>query len=1198
MAQTINTVMATDIALNTLPANQALSGLRRAVDAISKSYEAQARQAENAGKAAQANALRHEGLSQAIDKQTKLVHNLADQQAHLAEVAQNQAGQLKNLRDREKEVRQAMAEEADAVGKTSDKYNELKTALKNIQQEQREAKYAPNNLLKVSRQLETAKIKLTDLQREDQRYTPSIGQRISQSLDRANQKLAESKHNVGGFKSVLMGTFAGQALTSAASGAWNAIKGGITAATEAGINFAKQNQVMTATWTTLTGTKTGAKGMVDDITTVSNKLGQPIQLTDELEQQFYHVFNNRQDSTQLTQSFETMGDAIGLTSDRLQQVGQDFTHMMSSSVLHLGELNQIQDAFPMFGEALLKYEQQVQHNGSLTMNQLRQQISAGKIQSQDAVNVMNQLGQKYHKASEHLMSTLYGMGRQIKSKLQQELGNAMGPLMNSTSPVYKAVSNWVKDKKTDDEFKQLGQKLNTSVQNVLKAYTNGGNASTITNGLNQMVQGIGNAIQSVSQFLVRNRTTIQATFSLIGNAGKLAFVVIKQSIKDVIGFFSMFTGSAGKSSSSSQSMAQKIQGLSNALKALSKNQVAIKTLGAILSSIFVISKVSKFASFIQNLATGPLAKLIGKLVNIRDAFSKLASAAKKSWSVLKTVATFSKSTAVKSFTMMKTATLKTASALKSLAVASKRAMVNGMRSLATMAKGAMVKAMAAMAKGVKLAAQGVRAFNLALKSNPIIAVISLVMALIAAFVALYKHNAKFRNFVNGLVSAVVNVAKKFIQYTPPFLMITMFMKLYKHSKTFRNFVDGIVTTCKNVFTSLFNWFKDKFDWLKKKGKELWDSIKHPFSGGSQPAYASGTSGTTEDQIAMVNDARSKHYREGMFYNGVLMPFPAKRNITTFLPAGAQVINGDAMHELMHGKKNIPHYADGIGMLNSWIAGQSSYARGQRNAVFQAFLAKINKQYAKLHAKFLQTIKKARLEEFKIRKKEAEAITKARARFVEAMSKARLTLTKSMQKAALKPTEDARDSARDKARQTYGNAAVRAHSAYSKALDAAQTAMEKAVGKQGHIIFTANLNLDRLERWRNNNIAQFQKANATYAQGGIADKPSIFGEAGPEAAIPLDQMQQGNAWSLLQRVVNFYASGSNGGAMQGGQSADNAKLDQLHRDLAGLTSLLRQVVSGQGAQIQATKGIQGYDSNKVGQDVSKYINNAFNTGLTM
>ncbi|MBB1122789.1 tape measure protein [Limosilactobacillus albertensis] len=1198
MAQNINTVMATDIALNTLPANQALSGLRRAVDAISKSYEAQARQAENAGKVAQANALRHEGLSQAIDKQTKLVHNLADQQAHLAEVAQNQAGQLKNLRDREKEVRKEMSAEADAVGKTSNKYNELKTALKNLQQEEREAKYAPSNLLKVSRQLENAKIKLTDLQREDQRYTPTIGQRISQSLDRANQKLAESKHNVGGFKSVLMGTFAGQALTSAASGAWNAIKGGIAAATQAGINFTKQNQVMMATWQTLTGTKTGAKGMVDDITTVSNKLGQPIKLTDELEQQFYHVFNNRQDSTQLTESFETMGDAIGLTSDRLQQVGQDFTHMMSSSVLHLGELNQIQDAFPMFSEALLKYEQQVQHNGSLTMSQLRQQISAGKIQSQDAVNVMNQLGQKYHKASEHLMSTLPGMARQIKSKLQQELGNAMGPLMNSASPVYKAVSNWVKDKKTDDEFKQLGQKLNTSVQNVLKAYTNGGNASTITNGLNRMVQGIGNAIQSVSQFLVRNRTTIQATFSLIGNAGKLAFVVIKQSIKDVIGFFSMFTRSSGKSGSSSQSMAQKIQGLSNALKALSKNQVAIKVLAGMLSSLFMINKASQFASFIQKLATGPLAKLIGKLVNIRDAFSKLASAAKKSWSVLKTVATFSKSTAVKSFTLLKTATIKTASALKSLAVASKRAMMNGMRSLATMAKGAMVKAMAAMAKGVKLAAQGVRAFNLALKSNPIIAVISLVVALIGVFVALYKHNAKFRNFVNGLVSAVVNIAKKFIQYTPPFLMITMFMKLYKHSKTFRNFVNGIVKTCKDVFTGLFNWFKEKFDWLKKKGKELWDSIKHPFSGGSQPAYASGTSGTTEDQIAMVNDARSKHYREGMFYNGVLMPFPNKRNITTFLPKDAQVINGDAMHELMHGKKNIPHYADGIGMLNSWIAGQSSYAEGQRSAVFQAFLAKINKQYSKLHAKFLKTIKKARLEEFKIRKKEAEAIAKAHMKFVEAMSKARLTLTKSMQKAALKPTEDARDSARDKARQTYGNAVVRAHSAYSKDLDAEKTAMEKAVGKQGHIIFTANLNLDRLARWRNNNIAQFQKANATYANGGIADKPSIFGEAGPEAAIPLDQMQQGNAWSLLQRVVDFYAGGSNGGAMQSGQSADNAKLDQLHRDLAGLTSLLRQVVSGQGAQIQATKGIQGYDSTKAGQDVSKYINNAFNAGLTM
>lgn len=1245
MAGQINTVMATDIALNTLPVNQSLNGLRRAIDAIGKSYEAQARQAEDAGNAVKANALRHEGLTQQIDRQSKMVKNLADQQEHLTNIAKDQAGAMESVKNREKEVRDAMKAEADAVGKTSDKYQQLKTKLKDLQAERREVKYAPNNLLKVSRQLEMARIKLSNLQRADREFNPTIGQRLSSSLDRANQALANSKHNVGSFRQVMMGTFAGQTLTNAASSAWGVIKMGIGAATAAGVNFAKQNQVMMATWQTLTGTETGAKGIVSDITTVSNKLGQPIGLTNELEQQFYHVFNDRHDSTQLTKSFETMGDAIGLTSDRLQQVGQDFTHMMASSVLHLGELNQIQDAFPMFGEALLKYEQQVQKNGGLTMNQLRQQISAGKIQSQDAVNVMNQLGQRYSKASENLMGTISGMARQIKAKMSQELGNVFSPLMNSASPVAKIVSQWVQDKSTDSEFKALGEKLNNSVQNVLKAYTGGGNASTITNGLNRAVQGIGNTIESISNFLIKNQATIKASFSLIGSAGKAAFTILGQTIKDVINFLSIFTGGFGKSGSQAQTTAQKIQSLSNALQALTHNQGAVKTIAGTLATVFVIGKAEKFTSFIQSAVIGVLRGLVHQLEILRSAIEFTISAVTKTWNALKILATFSKGTAIKSFNLLRAASVKTASAFKTLAVASSRTLVSAMRGFASLARGAMVSAMGALSRGAKLAASGVRAFNLALKSNPIIAVISLITALIAGFVALYTHNTKFRNFVNGLLSTVVNVAKKIIQYSPPFLLITMFTKLYKQSPAFRNFVNGIVKTVKNVFTGLFNWFKDKFDWLKKKAGEVWNDLKHPLGGGQQKAYASGTSGTTEDQVALVNDARSANYREGMLYNGVLVPFPARRNITTFLPAGAQVINGEAMAKIMH-QRQIPHYADGIGALNSFINGETSYGRGQRDAVFKSFMEKVTAEYRKQRLEFLKQIGQAQQAEVKAqakakaaiakaREKMAQALAKAQATLKQALAKAQATFAKAIQKAVQERTQKINaakaDFNKNHDANAYNQKLSEIYAASQKSFTSAQAARQKSINsanstaqkseqtaeqtadastssakqelrntifEQNKVISLANQNLEKLDAWRQANRSGFLRTAAHFATGGIANRPSIFGEAGPEAAIPLDQMQQGNAWGLLQRVVNFYAGGSNQNQVQSSSYEQSTKLDQVHKDLMQLTGLLQQVVSGQGQQIQATKGIQGYDKDKAGSDLSQYLAGAWNSGLTM
>lgn len=55
-----------------------------------------------------------------------------------------------------------------------------------------------------------------------------------------------------------------------------------------------------------------------------------------------------------------------------------------------------------------------------------------------------------------------------------------------------------------------------------------------------------------------------------------------------------------------------------------------------------------------------------------------------------------------------------------------------------------------------------KAFNLALKTNAIVLVVSAIAALVAALVSLYRHNAKFRSFVNGIGRSLKNMAKGFV----------------------------------------------------------------------------------------------------------------------------------------------------------------------------------------------------------------------------------------------------------------------------------------------------------------------------------------------------------------------------------------------------------------------------------------------------
>lgn len=411
------------------------------------------------------------------------------------------------------------------------------------------------------------------------------------SMRRDMQETGTSAHRL---RDIIAGTVVGQAIYNGVGSALSTVKNGLVGAVEAGFKYNAEMEKMNATWTTLTGSAGKADKMTQSIVHLSNTLGQSVDVTDELAQQFYHVFDNQPETEKLTKSFLTMGDAIGLSGDRLTQVGMDFTHMLSASTLHLGELNQITDAFPMFGEALLKYERKVQHSSSLTMNELRKQISAGKISAKDAEAVMNELGNKYKKASDNLMGTLPGMLRQIKAQGQGLLGAMVDPLNKAVNPIMKQVSKWVADDHTKKEFSKLGDAANTGVAAVMQAFANAFGNGSITQMLDNMINSLTSAVTKFSNWLARNGTSIVKIFASIGSIAKSVGTGFIDALSD---FLHLIPGVHSEG----------MKGIADAFAEIAKHKTALQIVGRIWATYFVTSKIMGAAKAMNELYKNMLA---------------------------------------------------------------------------------------------------------------------------------------------------------------------------------------------------------------------------------------------------------------------------------------------------------------------------------------------------------------------------------------------------------------------------------------------------------------------------------------------------------------------------------------------------------------------------------------------------------------
>ena len=335
---------------------------------------------------------------------------------------------------------------------------------------------------------------------------------FSNSLKNAQQDANNTKKSFSNLREVMTGTFLGNAVLNGIYAIGNGLKGLIAT----GYQYTRQQQTMIASWNTLTGSASKGQEMVDMTNKLAISAQNSTEMVNDLNQKLYAVTNSSSKTHDLTKSILTLQDAFNVSDASIENFTTQWSQMVGNGKASAQDMLSVQNVFPKFRQELLAYERDATHNKNLTMQQMNDMMSQGKISSKAMNDVLIGMGHKYQDATKNFTNTLDGMGRIIKTTAPRLLGALVEPFTKAQNPIYKAVSNWVSDPRTLKEFQNAGKNIANAFNSAI---------SSITKFMSSM-QGINKIIGAVIKNLgsgvwIGFKLTIEIiaeAFSLIGKA--------------------------------------------------------------------------------------------------------------------------------------------------------------------------------------------------------------------------------------------------------------------------------------------------------------------------------------------------------------------------------------------------------------------------------------------------------------------------------------------------------------------------------------------------------------------------------------------------------------------------------------------------------------------------------------------------------
>lgn len=831
----VQATMSTEIALDILQAANSIKRLTQLVNSSTNAWKAQESQMRSAGDYLGAAQAKYDGLGNAIQNQQHKIEKLRQEQSQLkgttAETAEqylkyqqqidqattrlasleNQQRQAKNSLDYHRSGLAELQREYKLQNETSDAYiKRLKAEGKEDEARQEQLKQYKGSITNLNKQYETQKEMLERVAKQSgrtseeyrkqkqrldetatslahtrnaadklngeieqsQRSSSLIG-RLKESFKRLGSEVSETETKTSRLKGIFGATFAANLISNGFQNALGAIKGKFDEIAQSSAEYVKYQQTMNATWLTLTGNAEEGKKMVDMTNQMAQAAANSTEMVDGMNQKFYAVTHNTELTKQQTQAILTLQDAFGQTDAAVENFATQWAQMIANGKVQGQDMMSIINVFPEMKNQLKEVAGQELGIANMTQEQYAKLQSDGKITAEMAQKALFELQDKYKDATANFSTTIGGLERTIQSRMPAVVAAFRDPIDKMKNPFLQQIGNWVADPNTEGKFKELGEHVSKGLGTIMDAFSKVFNLGNGTDKLNGLMDGLNKFVDNLSKRIANNAPKIVAFFKetkdsigpLLSIGKEFASGVWETAlgmIKGVAGAFNLMAGNGKKAKAP-------VTSLSKALGGIAEHKTAIKTVGSLFATYFVGSKV----------ASGVM---------------KVAKAIK----------------------VMKESTVAMTVAQKASAVAQK-------------------------------------AWNLAMASNPIGLIAVAVATAVTALVLLYKHNKKFKAFVDGMFNAAKKAFGKIFKVTKEIFGKTIdffkkdwkqvllfianpiagaFALIYKHNKKFKKFVDSTVDHVKDMakgvakhMSSLKKDWGEKWGNVKKFASQTWKGIK-------------------------------------------------------------------------------------------------------------------------------------------------------------------------------------------------------------------------------------------------------------------------------------------------------------------------------------------------------------------------------------
>lgn len=858
----VQATMSTEIALDTLQAANSIKRLTQLVNSSTNAWKAQESQMRSAGDYLGAAQAKYEGLSNTIQNQQQKIEKLKQEQSQLkgstVEVAEqylkyqqqidqattrlaaleNQQRQAKQSLDYHKSGLAELQKEYKAQNEASDTYiKRLKAEGKEDEARQEQLKQYKGSIANLNKQYETQKEmleriatqagktsdeyrkqkqrldetatslaharnaadRLNDEIEQSQRSSTFIGH-LKESFHRLGNEVDDTEQKTSRLKGIFGATFTANLISNGFQNALGAIKGKFDEIAQSSSEYVKYQQTMNATWLTLTGNAEEGKKMVDMTNQMAQAAANSTEMVDGMNQKFYAVTHNIDLTKQQTQAILTLQDAFGQTDAAVENFSVQWSQMIANGKVSGQDMLSIINVFPEMKQAIKDVAAEQLGIANMTTEQFAKLQSEGKITSDMAIEALLRTKDKYKDATENFAGTIGGMERTLNSRMPAIIAAFRDPIDKMKNPFLGKVSEWVADKSTEDKFKTLGEHSAKGLETISNAFAKVFNMGDGTDKLNSFMDKMIEWVDKTSDKIAQNAPKIASFFTElkkglgyiieIGKAfGEGVWEATKGIVEGIAGAFKTLNGNSKKSK-------EPIKGVSDALGEIAKHKEAIQTIGKLFVGYFASKAV-------LNTSKSLFGTITDGISNVKKAGSKVNGALNWVMGVRGEDAVNNKLGGIKKIGRG------TKSAFKwTASVATKTAKL-ALTGLLNTAK--------FVGNGIKLA------FNFS-KANPLILIATAVIGISTALYELYKHNKKFKKFVDDLAK---NAKKAFDN------VVKWFKDIPKNlSKTWENIKDGAKSGMKNLGSAITGKLSDigkewKKGWKNSKDylSDRWDDMK-------------------------------------------------------------------------------------------------------------------------------------------------------------------------------------------------------------------------------------------------------------------------------------------------------------------------------------------------------------------------------------